>query len=125
MFTRRNLIAAVLAALGWIASAPAEAQDGHQRWIDIINQSDVTIERFYATDVGTNSWGPDLLGQDVVAPGRRYRVEPTRGQMRRGFCQYDMKVVFANGAEREFRRVNLCEATAIVCTSTRSCSFRY
>lgn len=115
-------IAAALTAL--FAAGPVLAQDGLQRWIDVVNRSGVTIERFYATDVGTNSWGADLFGDGVLPPGRQVRVEPTRGQQRRGFCRFDIKVVFRNGAEVERRGINLCEATQIVCTSTNSCAVR-
>lgn len=115
-------LTAALVAL--FAASPALAQDGFQRWIDVVNRTNVTLERFYATDVGTNSWGPDLLGDGVIPPGRQQRLEPTRGQQRRGFCRFDIRVTFANGEAVERRGVNLCEATAFVCTSTRSCGVR-
>lgn len=110
--------------LGALAASPASAQDGLQRWIDIVNRSGTTIERFYATDVGTTNWGPDLLGDGVVAPGRQVRVEPGSRQRGRGFCMFDLRVVFRDGSEVQRRRINLCEATAIVCTSTSSCGIR-
>jgi hypothetical protein len=117
-------VAAVALAGSLGLSAPAGAQtdrDGQQRWINIVNRSGVTIREFYMTDVDTRGWGDDRLGQDVVEPGDSLRVVPTPRQRSRGYCQYDMKVVFSNDRYVERRGVNLCSTTNLVCTSTGSC----
>lgn len=119
------LAAAVVAGLAIVA--PAEAQrdrDGQQRWIDVVNRANVQIREFYMTDVGTQNWGDDRLGRDVVEPGQQMRVLPTANQRARGFCRYDMKVVFSNGAEVVRNNVNLCETAQLVCSSTRACAAR-
>lgn len=125
----KNAIFAACAAMAVMAgsiglSAPAAAQtdrDGQQRWINIVNRSNVQIYRFYMTDVDTRGWGDDRLGDDVIEPGDSMRVVPTRRQRDRGYCQFDMMVVFENNARVERRGVNLCSTTNLVCTSTRSC----
>lgn len=122
----RNVAFAAFAALALAGSAgaPAQAQydrDGHQRWINVVNQTGVTIREFYMTDVDTRGWGDDRLGQEVIEPGDSLRVVPTPRQRARGYCQFDMLVVFSNGARVDRRGVNLCQASNLVCSSTRSC----
>jgi hypothetical protein len=124
----RNVFLAAAAAVALAASlggsVPASAQvdrDGHQRWINIVNRTGVTIREFYMTDVDTRGWGDDRLGQYVIEPGEALRVVPTPRQRARGYCQFDMLVVFANGARVDRRGVNLCQASNLVCVSTRSC----
>lgn len=122
----RNVVFAAVAAVALAGSFGMTAQaqtdrDGQQRWINIVNRSGVTIREFYMTDVDTRGWGDDRLGQEVVEPGDSLRVVPTPRQRARGYCQYDMKVVFANDRTVERRGVNLCQTTNLVCTSTGSC----
>ncbi|QCI68692.1 hypothetical protein [Phreatobacter stygius] len=116
---------AAIAMAGSIASsAPAMAQtdrDGLQRWINVVNQTGVEIREFYMTDVDTRGWGDDRLGQDTIDSGDSMRVMPTRRQRERGYCQFDMLVVFSNNARVERRGVNLCSTTNLVCVSTRQC----
>lgn len=125
MFMRISTLAVATAAALFAGAAVAQVdRDGQQRWINIVNQSGVVIREFYMTDVDTSNWGDDRLGADVVMPGQTYRVLPTREQRSRGYCRYDMRVVFANNQRFERRGVNLCEATALICTSTNSCGVR-
>ncbi|WP_163078903.1 hypothetical protein, partial [Acinetobacter baumannii] len=67
---------------------------GQQRWIDIVNRSRVPIYRFHMTDVDTRAWGNDLLGRRVVNPGGAARVFPHPVQSNRGYCRFDILVVF-------------------------------
>jgi hypothetical protein len=122
----RNVVFAAVAAVALAGSFGMTAQaqtdrDGQQRWINIVNRSGVTIREFYMTDVDTRGWGDDRLGQEVVEPGDSLRVVPTPRQRSRVYCQYDMKVVFANDRSVERRGVNLCQTTNLICTSTGSC----
>lgn len=124
----RNVVFAAAAALALAGSigmsAPAQAQvdgDGQQRWLNIVNRSGVSIHYFYMTDVDTRGWGDDRLGDETIEPGDSLRVVPTRRQRSRGYCQYDMKVVFSNGRSVERRGVNLCQTSNMVCVSTSSC----
>lgn len=117
--------AAVALAAGLVAAPPADAQtdrDGQQRWINIANRTRVTIREFYMTDVDTRGWGDDRLGQNVIEPGQALRVVPTPRQRARGYCEFDMKIVFENERTVERRGVNLCATTNLVCGSTSSCS---
>jgi hypothetical protein len=127
MALRTALLAAVTTALlagSATFTAPATAQtdrDGQQRWINIVNRTNLTIREFYMTDVDTRGWGDDRLGDSTIDSGDSMRVVPTRRQRERGYCQFDMKVVFENDRTVERRGVNLCSTTNLVCVSTSSC----
>ncbi|PTM61941.1 hypothetical protein [Phreatobacter oligotrophus] len=126
MTTRLLATAAAALMASCLSIAPvAQAQtdrDGQQRWINIVNRTNVTIREFYMTDVDTRGWGDDRLGQNVVEPGQALRVVPTPRQRSRGYCQFDMKIVFENERTVERRGVNLCSTSNLVCNSTSSCS---
>jgi hypothetical protein len=124
----RTVVAAALFGVAALVGsvAPASAQrdrDGQQRWIDVVNRTNVTIREFYMTDVDTNGWGDDRLGQSVVAPGQQMRVMPTARQRARAYCMYDMRIVFENNRSVERRQVNLCTASEIVCSGS-ACTVR-
>lgn len=115
--------AIVLGVLAAPSAASAQTdRDGLQRWINVVNRSSVTIREVYMTDRDTRGWGDDRLGADVIPPGRTQRLLPNAQQRARGYCQFDLRVVFENNAAVERRGVNLCEVSALVCTSTSSCS---
>ncbi|QCK87116.1 hypothetical protein E8L99_15800 [Phreatobacter aquaticus] len=125
-FKATFLAAATAALLASSAAtiAPATAQtdrDGQQRWINVVNRTNLTIREFYMTDVDTRGWGDDRLGDSTIDSGESMRVVPTRRQRDRGYCQFDMKVVFENDRSVERRGVNLCSTTNLVCVSTSSC----
>lgn len=130
MTLRKLAIAAAVAVTAALAGAPAMAQgtsadeDGQYRWLNIVNRSNVPIHYFYMTDVDTRTWGNDLLGRGTVEPGEARRIYPNRVQSGRGYCRFDVRVGFANGARVERRGFNLCRAQTIVCTSPRSCAIR-
>ena len=55
-------------------------------------------------------FGPDLLGNYVIAPGRAVRVEPVIHQ---GYCRFDVEATYETGQAVYVWGVNLCEAVAI------------
>jgi hypothetical protein len=109
------IVAAFAASLG---PASARTLDGYQRWINVFNLSATTIYSVHSTDIRTSHWGDDLLGPTVIPPGRVTRVEPTQ---QRGYCRYDLRVVFNDRIEWVGWNINLCAATALVCTGTGAC----
>jgi hypothetical protein len=117
------LATALLAVLAGPAAAQTD-RDGHQRWLDIENRSGMTIREAYMTDVDTPNWGDDRLGRDVVPPGNRYRMLPNARQRARGYCRYDVRLIWENGQAWERRSINLCEATALNCTGVGVCGVR-
>jgi hypothetical protein len=115
----RRLAAALLAGaltLGACASEPPEprpaastatrgpACDGTLR---VTNNSTRIISRLHLRDAALTNWGPDLLGQEVLPPGRASNFRaPAPGI-------YDMRLLWADRQAAERRRINICSATPI------------
>ena len=104
----KTAISAVTAAVLALTALHANARDGYDRSFRFVNQSNAIVYSIHATDVATDSWGPDLLGNDVVQPGESTVVRPRQN---RGYCRYDVRIVFnrANGPSQTIPNVNLCE----------------
>jgi hypothetical protein len=102
--------ALILAALcGLAASTPAAAQgDGKNRKVLVSNLSSQAVRELYASPITSKNWEEDLLGQRTIAAGQSLNANIDNGTTE---CQYDLKVVMANGKEFVHRAVNVCSAT--------------
>ncbi len=72
----------------------------------LVNRSRAEVNEVYVSLTGEESWGRDRLGDETVAAGATRVIRLPTGQ-----CQYDVRVVFANGEATEKRRLNLCGIT--------------
>lgn len=75
---------------------------------ELVNEGNRQIREFFASLTTNDDWGEDRLGQDVVEPGDRLAI-----RLPAGACQYDLRVVWANGRSEERRDVNLCEMNEV------------
>lgn len=101
----RYLVAAVATAgllLGAAGAAHAQSNDGKNRWMKVNNYSNQTAIGIFIKPAGTDwSWSRDLLGANVVSPGRAFDVNFDDGS---GACVFDIHVT---GRPWSFRR-NVC-----------------
>ena len=72
----------------------------------LVNRARSQVNEVYVSLTGEDSWGTDRLGDETVAAGATRVIRLPPGQ-----CQYDVRVVFANGEATEKRRLNLCTIT--------------
>ncbi len=93
---------AVLASL----SGTAFAEDRH---VTIINETDHTIVRFYASNVEKTSWQEDILGNSVLKPGSSVRINIDDGS---GHCKYDFRADFADGDKSIKNGINVCQISS-------------
>ncbi len=105
MFRRTLLALPMLAAL---LSSGAQAQC--DTTFTLINRSGETVNEFYYNPARNSSWGPDRLGEGVLANGRQRAYRPARGGA------YDFRVVWAGGAEAEVRNIDICATSNIIAT---------
>lgn len=85
-----------------------QQQQGNDPSFRLVNRSDRRIDAVFATPVGQDSWGSDLLGrQEVIQPGATRVVRLPAG----GACDYDIRIVYADSSAAEKRRVDLCNTT--------------
>ena len=90
---------------------PAPSGNGRTQATDdpsfrLLNRGRSAVNEVYVSASGDDSWGQDRLGDDTMAVGGTRVIRMPQGQ-----CQYDVRVVFANGEAVEKRRLNLCTIT--------------
>jgi hypothetical protein len=98
---------AVTATVGWRASA----QPNPDFWVS--NTSGKQINQIYVSPSTDTNWGSDWLREHVLASGQRFAIRPRRD----GTCVFDIRVVFADGASEERRRVNVCNVNEVAFTA--------
>ena len=102
-FARRTLGLALAASLGILgAAAPASAAD---RRIELINDTNVALVTFNASNVTRRSWEEDILGQRVLPPGERVVVNINDGS---GSCRFDLRAIFSDKDVVVRRDFNVC-----------------
>ncbi len=84
----------------------ADDANALNRWVQVINNSSQTMMNFYASNRDRTTWEEDILGRRVLRPGQRIKINIDDGT---GYCIYDMRAVFANGAEAVRWNANVCE----------------
>lgn len=99
-----RLAGAAFAAMTLTAAVSAHAVSQDRR-VTIINDTGVTMTRFYASNVDANSWQEDILGREVLRSGRSVRINIDDGT---GACVFDFKAVFADGDVLVRENINVC-----------------
>jgi hypothetical protein len=110
IFTRRVLSVFLVLAGSLTGSTFAAAQsfDGFDRRIDVVNDSPYAVIHLYASNIGANIWGPDMLGRYVLPAGDNILGSIDDGK---GDCNYDVKAVLSNGRKLIKWNVNVCLAS--------------
>ena len=111
MFGMRSALAkrgSLLLTISTLSMAASQAQ-ALDRHVDIVNSTNDTIERFYASNVDEDDWEEDILGDDILGPGRAVTVNFDDDS---GYCMFDFKAVFSDGDVLVRRRVNVCEISS-------------
>lgn len=89
---------ALALAVGVVACA-GEAGDSS---LIIRNESSYAITEIYLSPVSSGTWGPDLLGGDVLFPGEEFAISLID-------CDdYDIRIVDEDGDECVIEGVELC-----------------
>jgi hypothetical protein len=89
------------------ASAATSGADSSQpdRHVRVINDTQHTMEHFYASNINRNSWEEDILGSSVLGPGESANINIDDGT---GACEFDFKAVFRDGDALIRKDVNVC-----------------
>ncbi|MCR0980817.1 hypothetical protein [Roseomonas populi] len=98
-------------ALAFIAglSGQALAQSRGNPSFNVVNRSGQVIEQLFASSAQQNTWGRDLLGNDVLADGGSFAVRLPAGQ-----CTNDVRVVYQGGRSEERRGIDTCRTNEVV-----------
>ena len=112
--SRRSLTAfAVLAGAALMGSAGnlAAADDRpHANTIEFINETPYTVLRIFPHMDDVTDWEDDLLGNDVLESGQRFKANLDLGP---GHCVFEMTVNLANEQRLYYRRFDACKETAL------------
>ncbi|MBP0491551.1 hypothetical protein [Roseomonas indoligenes] len=106
---RRLVLPALLAPLALASlAAPAAAQSRLD--FSLVNRTGYEINEVYVSSSASSNWGSDVLGQGTLVNGNNADIRFSPGA--RG-CQWDIKVVYTDGDETEWSKVNLCNISRI------------
>jgi len=94
--------ASILCTFETAAGPPALA---FERNIELTNNTRMAIVEIQIARVGTERWGTDLLGDDILLPAQSLIVEIEDAK---GSCRFDFKTVFDDGASLIRRDVDVC-----------------
>jgi hypothetical protein len=101
---RAPALAGPLLCVELATGPPASALEQH---LEITNTSRLAIVELYAARPDTGAWEKDVLGEDYLQPGNSVVVKIDEGS---GYCRFDLKIVFDNGAELIRRNVDVCDS---------------
>ncbi|MBV9374932.1 MAG: hypothetical protein JO320_07750 [Alphaproteobacteria bacterium] len=78
-----------------------------ERQIEVTNNTRMAIVEIQIARVGTDRWETDLLGEDILLPAQSLMVDIEDAK---GYCRFDFKTVFDDGATLIRRNVDVCAA---------------
>jgi hypothetical protein len=96
---------------GLVVGTTSTALAADVRDFTLVNSIGATIRYVYVSPSDVTDWGNDVLGADVLLPGRRMNI--TFSRVRPGTCYYDIKVVTNVRTEGVLKSVNLCEMSTV------------
>ena len=91
------------AAFAASLASPAFAEDRH---VTIVNETNNTMVRFYASNAGRTNWEEDILGQRTLSPGQQVRINVDDGT---GACVFDFRADFDDGDKLVRNSINVCK----------------
>ena len=96
-------------------TAGGEAAPGQARQnFTINNQTGHVLTTLNVSPSNEDSWGPDILGRDVLANGESAEITFERGETQ---CQWDIRGTYDDGGTTDARGVNLCEVATVNLTA--------
>ena len=84
-----------------------------QQDFTITNHTGQTVMTLNVSPTSENSWGPDILGVDVLGNGESAEISFDRDQDE---CVWDIRVTYEDGDTGDWRGINLCETTDVELT---------
>ena len=97
-----------LAAVAALMPGTALAQ-GMQDFA-LVNATGYQISQVFVAPSKSEDWEEDVLGQDVLDDGETVNI---RFNAKTRTCNYDLKVIYDDGDEAEWRKFDLCTVSKI------------
>ncbi|HEV2866361.1 MAG TPA: hypothetical protein VGX37_07585 [Allosphingosinicella sp.] len=102
---RKFAIAAALSFAAMATAAFAAQQD-----FTIVNHTGQAIMTLNVSPTTQNSWGPDILGVDVLGADEQADISFDNSEDE---CMWDIRVTYEDGDTGDWRGINLCEITTV------------
>jgi hypothetical protein len=94
----RNVLLGLAVSCSLVACTTSSGPDAT---LSVDNESDFQIVEIYLTDVGSSTWGPNLISGDTLNPGETLRLDVD--------CStYDAKLVDETDVSCEVDNLDLC-----------------
>ena len=106
----KTLLALLLCGTVLTACTDGSSGSSVNRNVTIINNTGSTIQRFYGSNAGSNSWEEDILGADVLTPGSQVNVNFDDGS---GYCTFDFKADLADGSSQTVTGIDVCTTSTV------------
>lgn len=106
MFQKFMMRAGLAVALGFGLVASAQAGDGEDRKIQLVNETSFDIVVFQASRVSANDWEEDIFGDKILPAGETANVDLDDGT---GACLFDFRFVFSDETVTTAANVNVCK----------------
>jgi hypothetical protein len=95
--------------------AACTTSSGSDATLSVENDSDFQIVEIYLTDVGSSSWGPNLISGDTLNPGETLRLGVD--------CStYDAKLIDETDVSCEVDNLDLCLNDSIWIINNNTCT---
>lgn len=98
----------VLAGAALLAVSITGSAKSYDRRVDVVNDTHLAIVSFYASNIDSDNWQADILGNAMLAPGRHLRVNLDDGS---SYCRFDLKARFIDGSSIVRHDVDICAIT--------------
>jgi len=95
---------------GGATESAAPAGDQTNQNFTINNQTGHTVMTLNVSPSNEDSWGPDILGSNVLSNGESASVTFPRAETQ---CQWDIRATYDDGDTTDVRGVNLCQTTTV------------
>ena len=93
-----------------VASAIATAAYAAQQDFTITNNTGHVIMTLNVSPSSEQSWGPDILGVDVLGAGEQAEISFPNDEAR---CEWDIRVTYDDGDTGAWQGINLCETVEV------------
>jgi hypothetical protein len=103
--TRTAFFALSLSLLGSTAALAQAQQD-----FTLVNGTGYRIDEVYVAPTKSDDWEEDVLGLDVLGDGEEVAITFSPKE---SVCHYDIRIVWDDKSEADWRDFNLCEVSRI------------
>jgi hypothetical protein len=103
----------ILAGAALFANSTTNTAKSYDRYVEVVNSAHLAIVSFYASNIGSDSWQADILGNAMLPPGKHVRINLDDGS---SYCRFDLKTRFADGSSVIRHDVDVCSVTKFTLT---------